>query len=193
MAQFIAFNSDMEVSTEAIRSVIEGLGPFKNMAMEILRSVGIHDVSPGLWYNQQAWLNAFKMIAEKIGSSTLYMIGQKIPENALWPPEIDTIEKGLASIDIAYHMNHRLHNEVLYNPKTQEMKEGIGHYRFELVEPKKVKMFCDNLYPCDFDRGIITAVARKFKPLNTVVLIKHDDEQPCRKKGDESCTYWVTW
>ena len=164
------------------------------MALEILAQNGIQDPQRDGWYLQQSWLNAFKAIAEKIGPNTLYNIGTKIPENAKWPPHVDTIDKALASIDIAYHMNHQIENEVLFNPNNGQMKEGIGHYGFELLNENKAKMVCDNPYPCDFDRGIITNTAVIFnKSGNQYPRVLHDDSGSCRKKGHNACNYIVSW
>ncbi len=151
---------------------------FRNNAIAILKKNGIDDPEPGKWYKQQDWLNAFKEISIKVGESTLNNIGKKIPENARWPPEIDTIEKGLASIDMAYHMNHR--------------NGDIGNYEFVKAGEREAKLVCDNPYPCAFDKGLIQAVARKFAPKNIVVRIDHD-ANGCRNKGGQSCTYMVSW
>lgn len=194
MAQFIAFNSDVEVNGETVLSIVDGMGIYKDKAIVFLSDNGIVNAQPGEWYSQQAWLDAFKTISEVTGAFTLFNIGKKIPENAQFPPEIDNIEKALSAIDVAYHMNHRLNGEVLFNPGTGEMKEGIGHYGYEKVEDKLVRMVCDNPYPCDFDRGIIEAMAQQFKPADCpLVMVQHDDSQPCRKKGDDSCTYIIKW
>jgi hypothetical protein len=45
-------------------------------------------------------------------------------------------------------------------------------------------------YPCEFDRGLVTALAARFEPMTKTV---HDNDAPCRKKGGASCTYVVTW
>jgi hypothetical protein len=194
MAQFKAFAPGVEVSGEAVLAVVEGMGAFKKTSLDTLAGHGIHDPERGHWYPQQSWLNAFQAIAERVGPATLFAIGKKIPENALWPPEIDTVEKALASIDVAYHMNHRISGVALFNPQTGQMREGIGHYGFEKTGDRKARMVCPNPYPCDFDRGIIEAVARKFKPKDSLfVTVEHDDSQPCRKKGADSCTYLVSW
>jgi hypothetical protein len=72
------------------------------------------------------------------------------------------------------------------------MKEGIGHYNFKKIDDKTFEMICENPYPCDFDRGIIESMAKKFKPSNTInVSVIHDETKPCRKKGGDSCTYKV--
>jgi hypothetical protein len=49
------------------------------------------------------------------------MIGKSIPENAQFPPEINSIEAGLQAIDVAYHMNHRIDGKPLFDPKTGKM------------------------------------------------------------------------
>ena len=194
MAQFVAFNKDVEVNGETVLSIVDGMGVYRDKAMKFLAGNGIHNPELGKWYSQQQWLNAFKSISESTGGYTLFNIGKKIPENAQFPKEIDTIEKALSAIDVAYHMNHRAHGSVLFNPKTGAMQEGIGHYGFEKLKDKTIKMVCDNPYPCDFDRGIIEAMAQKFKPGDSIIImVKHDDTQPCRKKGADSCTYVVSW
>jgi len=194
MIQFIAINPKVKVNGETVLSVIEGLGVMKNMAIKILSENNINDPKAGQWYLQQDWLNSFKVIAEKIGPNTLYKIGTFIPKKANFPEDIDTIEKALASLDIAYHMNHQLNDKPMFDNNTGELTEGIGHYSFHSINPKKAEIVCDNPYPCDFDRGIIDALAQKFKPKNSVMtLVKHDDTKGCRKNGDKSCTYIVTW
>ena len=193
MAQFKAFNAGVEVNGETVLSIVAGMGIFKENALQILSENGISNPQPGMWYSQQAWLNAFKTIAEKIGETTLYQIGRKIPENAQWPPDVNTIEKGLASIDVAYHMNHRLNNEVLYNPATGLMREGIGHYGFAKAGDRAVKMTCNNPYPCAFDLGIIDAVADKFAGKGELPKSKHEDPKTCRKTGADACIYTVAW
>lgn len=174
MAQFKTFAPGVEVNGETVISIIAG-SPIKSMALQILEKNGIVDPQPGKWYSQQAWLNAFEEIANKIGDATLTVIGKAIPKNAKFPPEINSVESALASIDVAYHMNHR--------------NGEIGTYGFEKTGEKTAKMICINPYPCAFDIGIITAIAKAF---DAGAVVKHDAGR-CRKKGAEMCTYIVTW
>jgi hypothetical protein len=179
MAIFKAYDSKVEVNGETVLSVVDGLGKFKVDGVKLLQDFGIVDPKPGKWYSQQAWLDAFKRIAEKIGPNILFQIGVRIPENAKFPPQINSIETALAAIDMAYHMNHR--------------NGEIGRYSFEKAGENSGKMICPNPYPCDFDKGIITSMARKFAPANTLPIVIHDDTAECRKKGGESCTYLIRW
>ena len=179
MTQFKAINPKVEVSGAAVLSVVEGIEAFKKTALEILAKHGIADPKKEGWYLQQSWLDAFREISEKIGPATLRRIGTKIPETAMWPSEIKTVEEALASIDVAYHMNHQ--------------GGEIGHYRFEKTGKKSGRFLCDNPYPCAFDFGIIKATARRFAGKDAIPVVKHDDTQPCRAKGGESCTYLISW
>jgi len=179
MAQFQAFAPGVEVSGAAVLSVVEGMGGFRVMALQILAQHGIIHPQSGKWYSQQAWLDAFRQIAERVGPATLRAIGNKIPETALWPPNITTVEDALESIDVAYHMNHR--------------GGEIGHYHFQKTGERSGKVVCHNPYPCNFDLGIIEATAKRFVPPGITPSVRHDNTQPCRQKGDDSCTYVVTW
>lgn len=181
MTQFEAFDKHVEVNGESVLSVVDGMGFFKQKAYDILLKNGIKEPKVGEWYSQQSWLNAFKEISKIMGTKTLRLIGQKIPENANFPPEISSFEIALGSIDIAYHMNHR--------------NGEIGNYKFlGVTEGKKeAEMICENPYPCDFDQGIIESMAKRFKPKDSLsVSIKHADGD-CRNNGHQYCKYIVFW
>lgn len=194
MAMFVAITANAEVNGETVYSVVAGMGAFKVRALEILAQNGIENPKPGRWYSQQAWLNAFKEISTSIGPNTLYSIGLKIPENAKFPPQINSLADALRAIDVAYHMNHRINGNVLFDPQTGIMREGIGHYLFEKTGEREAKITCINPYPCDFDRGIIEGMAKRFKPADSLfVEVRHIDAHPCRKTGAGTCEYKVTW
>ena len=152
------------------------MGAFRDTANQILERNGIKKIQATGWYPQQAWLNAFREIAKTIGASTLHQIGLSIPASAKFPPGVDTVEKALESLDVAYHMNHH--------------GGEIGHLQFTKTGPNQGTMVCRNPYPCEFDRGLILAVARRFQP---GVRVQHDPAKPCRTKQGDSCTYHVAW
>jgi len=192
--QFKVINPKVEVSGKSILGMVDGLPAVKERILQILIDNNIENPQKDKWYPQQNWLDAFKTIVEVFGPNTLYVVGNKISENTKWPREFDSIEKALASIDIAFHMSHRIDDKILYDPETGTMKEGIGHYRFEKIDDKEVKMICNNSYPCDFDRGIITNTARIFVPKNSKFLrVEHDNSGLCRNNGDNQCNYIVKW
>lgn len=182
MAQFEVFDENVEANGQAIQSMVEGVGElssvFEKRMKETLSENGIDDPQPGEWYSQQAYLDSFEEVADSIGSQTLTNIGKKIPENAEWPPGIDSVAGGLESIDEAYQMNHR--------------GGEIGHYEFENTGSSEGLVYCKNPYPCDLDRGIVVGVAEKFSPDEALVDIEEESDQ-CRESGGDECVYRVSW
>lgn len=181
MAQFIAFDPNVEVNGQTILSVVNALPTGQESRLAILKK---HGITPeeGKWYKQQSWLNAFKALSTEIGDKTIFAIGKTIPEHAVFPPQIDTLQKALSAIDIAYHMNHR--------------NGEIGTYMLTHFDEKKREaiMVCNNPYPSEFDRGIITTMLRRFKPKDSYKYdVVTDLSKKSRVKGDDSCTYVVTW
>ena len=194
MNSFQALRPDIEVNGHTILSVVAGLRFLGDIPLQILAHHGLDQVDPEDWYPQQAWLDAFSEIARKIGDQGLYLIGRTIPDQADFPENIRSIEDALASIDIAYHMNHRDRQGLLWDAEKRTMREGIGHYRFELVDPGKGVVLCDNPYPCPFDQGIVQAMGNRFRPEGTMfVHLEHGAHLPCRRRGDDRCEYIVTW
>jgi hypothetical protein len=192
MVMFKVFEQGMNVNGQTINSIAEAFSSVKFIVDSYFRQTGLpknSEIKDTEWYSQQAYLDAFKLIAERVGTTTMFTIGKKIPENAQFPPDINNIEKALASIDIAYHMNHKnASGQVLFNNGT--MLEGIGHYDYTKLPGNKAEIKCENPYHCDFDKGIITTMATRF---NQNAKIKHDDSKGCRKTGSSSCHFIVEW
>jgi hypothetical protein len=149
-------------------------------ALRILAENGIAPLNPDVWYPMSALLNSFRLIFEKIGPSTVRAIGRKIPENAQFPTDMDSLEKGLRSIDVAYHMNHR-------------GSDPIGGYHYGKADRRSVTMVCDNPYPCDLDLGLIEAICDRFRPKDALWIRIEHDPKTCRRRGDSSCTYVIAW
>lgn len=192
MGEYKAFNVAVEVNGQTILSVVKGMPGYESTALKILNEKGISDIKDDSWYPQQAWLDAFKEIAEKIGTSTLRSIGTKIIESAQFPPNVNSVETALASIDIAYHMNHRAMGTVLFNPETGAMLEGIGHYTFSKKSDNEFVMSCENPYPCDFDKGLLKGVVEKFMLPGQKAEYLENVKSGCRTtSGSTKCTYLI--
>ena len=197
--QFKVFEPDIEVNGPTVYSIIAGLGYFTNLSRRYFSRVNIGTVvnkelriDMNGWYPQAAWLEAFKNIAEQVGDRVLYSIGLSIPETAQFPPWVVDIDTAIKAIDVAYHINHRKNGHLLFNMNSGAMTEGIGHYGYERDRSGKDQIISvsHNPYPCAFDRGIITAMARKFQGNAQVT---HDNTRECRSNGAETCTYIITW
>lgn len=192
MASFRVFSPNVEVNGITVLSVVAGMLA-KELAFEILGYHGISDIRADSWFSQQSWLNAFKEISQSVGPLALFSIGKRIPDNADWPANINSIDTALPSIDVAYHMNHRINGIVMCDPATGNMLEGIGHYLAVKSSDREMKVICDNPYPCQFDRGIVLSAAEKFKAAGTIVTLVEDAADGCRAHGGKACTFVVRW
>jgi hypothetical protein len=196
--QFKAFEPGIENSGESLGAILEGFREFPSIALKYLHKHGfvkeaksLDEIDRTKWYSQQSWLSALEAITTEIGTNSLYKVGRRMPENAILPPNITDVFSALAGVDFAYHMNHRKNGQVMFDPQTGMMLEGIGHFHFKPApESNQIVMQCETPYPCDFERGIVSGFATRFQPDAKTV---HDAEAPCRKKGANSCTYVVWW
>jgi len=193
MAEFIAINKNVEVNKQTVLSVVNSMDKGKDTRLSILIDNGINPEEKE-WFNQQKWLNAFKDIAIKLGDMNLFLIGKAIIDNAEFPP-IKDLKEALMSIDVAYHMNHRLDGIIMFDLATGKITEGIGHYKLAEFNEKerKATMICNNPYPSKFDEGIITQLVRKYRPKMARETIQLDESKETRKTGGDSCTYIITW
>lgn len=179
MKQFVASSPDVEVNGKSVCAIINQLKTLKTYAIELLETKAIIDIQPDHWYNQQAWLNVIKIISERLGNDELYAIGLRVYDNALFPSSINDVSSALAIIDTAYHMNHR--------------NGEIDHYSYQRNSENAGTMICTNPYPDSLDQGIITSMAQKFNPNNTLVEVEIDRTKPIRDQGGDSTTFLICW
>lgn len=183
MAQFISFAPNVEVNGETVLTMVNAFPDYiREVSLQYLAENGIKKPKPGRWYSQQAWLDCFRQISLNFGPSTLFQIGKNIPQNAQFPADINSLEKALSSINIAYKMNHR--------------KGEIGYYkllRFDAAN-QQAYMECKNPYPCHFDRGIITAMVRKYNPSGYPYgVVELEPQRVGRLNGANASCYIIKW
>jgi len=197
--QFKVIEPGIEASGASIGAFVEAFKLFPSVISRKLtkngigKPVGKHDieVDPNVWYPQQAWLTAWEEIATEIGPRACYQIGRHLPKHAVFPPTVTDIHSGVASVDVAYHLNHRKNGKVMFDLATGRKTNGIGNYGYQPVQgERRIISVCDNPYPCDFDRGILTEISNRFE--RTARLV-HDEQSSCRKNGASSCTYTIVW
>ena len=197
--EYTPFEPGIEVNAQTVYTIVDGFSVVRHVPSRILAESGIGELrGDGSlilgregWYSQALWLRAFRRIASEVGTGALHSIGLRIPANAIFPPSVNDIDSAIQSIDIAYHMNHRKAGVVMFDPETGAMLEGIGHYGCQRTPGRnEIVSVCENPYPCAFDHGILTAMAKRFQARS---IVEHDDRAPCRRKGKDSCTYVIRW
>ena len=144
MAEYISFNKNVEINLQTVLSFVNSLKTGQELRKSILLKHGI-DIKNGEWFLQQKWLDAFREIGNDLGEINLFLIGAAIIDNASFPP-INNLEEALRLLDVAYHMNHRLNDTIMFDETTGEIMEGIGNYK--LVEysadEKNAVIVCNN-------------------------------------------------
>lgn len=188
----------IEVYGANVRILLEAFGHFKSAASKILLQHGLGkkgadgmaEFVPDAWYSFDANIRAMEEIGAQ-GEAVMYQAGKLVPTHFPFPPQIKDVPSALGSLDVAYHMNHRLNGQVMFDAATGKMTEGIGHYRYEPgVRPGEATVVCDNPYPCALDRGIVVGLVRRFA---TGAALDHAPQSGCRSRGASACVYKVTW
>ena len=185
MAEFKVYEPSVEVLGEVVAAFIAGFPQgTEKVGLGILERQGIKDPRLGEWYPLQSFLDAMQEISQNLVTHMLTRIEEKIAINAKLPSGLDSLEKCLESIDVAYHMNHRGGEIGSYTYSRNGSPGGL----------QQAKMVCTNCYPCTFDLGVLEGFSQRFKPKDAAgVVVRHDDSQPCRRKGDDSCVYIISW
>ena len=168
----------IEVRGAVVLAVVDVMGAFRSVALEILRKNGILEPKPFAWYNLKHWLSSFDTIVKDVGPNTLHQIGRQVAGTAPIPPQISSLQQAFAELDNAYYSVHR--------------GGDIGHYHYLSTDKRAGTMISTTVYPTDFDRGILTALAQRFEP-DSLVDIQLDPGSETRLDGGESCTFLIRW
>ncbi|MDY7224779.1 hypothetical protein [Hyalangium rubrum] len=181
-----------------LQNIMGGFGSFTLIASKFLLEGGIGtpddtmmaQFEPARWYPLDRFLRIFDRIHAEFGNFTLRQVGLHVIKAAQLPPHINDINAMFGSMDVAYHLNHALNEQSMFDLATMKMSEGIGHYK-PLITPgtNKITVVADTPYPCPFDEGVVAGAAQKFKPAATIV----HDRAACRARNAPSCTYHVSW
>ncbi|MFO7566040.1 MAG: hypothetical protein R6X02_25575 [Enhygromyxa sp.] len=194
--QFRALEPGIELLGSALMATLGGFGPLRTIVERMLCRDGLVDcdapearIDPAGWYDQQAWLDALCEIDERFGAEILFNIGAEILNAAVIPSLAVDVHSAVASLDLAYHLNHRRGGRVMADLSTGEMLEGIGHYGYERLGDTYILSTCTTPYPCEFDFGVVATMARRFEPR---VIAEHVGAE-CRRQGAQACTYSLRW
>lgn len=176
MAEFIAFDPHVEVIGQSIFTIVAALD---KQAVPVLEQYNLAKIDPEAWYPVQDFLDALRDLSEQ-EYFNMVSVGMQVPDVAVFPPEIDTVEKALTLLGEAYQMNTR--------------GGDVGEYVFKKTSERSGEMFCRNPYPSDLDYGLIYRLIQKYRPADSETFnVTRDDSIPNRKTGGDACTYHISW
>ena len=192
--EFNAFEPGIEINGQIVYSTVAAFPMARCVPARILFNKGIgkrvnkkFQIDDNEWYQQQVWLDVLKEMSSRFGDDALSRIGTRIAGIVPLPEWAKEIDSAIKFVNIAYHISHKKDGKIMFDPDSGVMLDGIGHISCSRNGEEYI-IVSESPYPCAFEKGIITAIVQQFKPNVSVI---HDDSTPCRKNGNESCTYKV--
>lgn len=139
-------NPDAKVLGQPMIGTLSQMGDTVDM---VLKRYGIDQLQPDEWYDLQLYLDILREIAEgdQNVASNLVQVGMGVSEHGALPPEIDSLEKALMSLQTVYDMNHQ---------------NGGQAWSVEIVDDNTIHCSIDSPYPHDMDYGIVYGFAKRF-------------------------------
>lgn len=186
MAEFSSYEPErVEVVGEVIESFALGFpDDIRQFGMAVLDKHGIRQVQTSRFYKAQPFLDAMKEVAQRLGRNWMTRIGERIALSVTLPPEWNTLRAAFEGLNTAYHSKYR----------GGEIGDWSYHHEGITAGLFRGIMVSTNHYCCAFDRGVMEGFAKRFRTTGiTDVVVRHDDSQPCRKRGADSCAYVISW
>jgi hypothetical protein len=176
------FDPETEVSGRAMLALIRCI--VADEIADIVKRHGIDSeaLDPEAWYPLQTWLDVLQDVLGGRGfhgTLSLVDIGRTYAKTAYVPDGINTLEDALVAVNDTYQLNHR--------------NGYAGELSTTILGPGHLQVVDHTPYPEDYTYGFLYGLAHRFKPAGVHPIVQHDDEAPCRKRGDDSCTYDITW
>lgn len=172
----------LEVSGQSLLGVARGLSgtgiPWTDI-LDLLREFGIDQPQSEGWYHLNPYLAFLGEVERRYGRAALRAMGRAIPETSRFPPDLDSMERVLGRLDVAYQVNHR--------------GGFIGHYQCILTGPGSAEMVCATPYPCDVDAGILERLVARFGSGSPGSGVTHLTEAGCRREGAPACRFVLRW
>lgn len=151
---YLSFDPAAEVNGETLQAIPATF----NVAATAQRLLRLHGLpahpQAGHWYPLQSWLNLLAEVETSYGAETVYAVGLNIITQCQWPGGLTTLEQAVEALDQACRLNIQ--------------GEPIGYYRYEPCGRRCLRVECFTPTPPDFERGILTGMARQFKPAESL-------------------------
>ncbi|WP_070742380.1 hypothetical protein [Hymenobacter coccineus] len=147
---YLAFEASSEVNGATIQLVLAAcLVP--HIGTQLLTKHGL-PAQPQAeeWYPLQAWLDVLADLEQRTWEDTIYAAGLRAIDLCVWPPNLHTLSDALAALEQACRANIRGQN--------------IGYYQVDELGPHEARVRCLTPTPAEFERGILTGLARRYQP-----------------------------
>lgn len=152
----------------------EVMSVFRQRIQDALADRGIESVDAENWYPVAEFSAVLQTVEDDAGEPTLTKLGVAAVQSMEWD-DTQTVSDGLVSLSDPIGTCHQ---------------GQLGQCDGESVEESAVSLTFDSPYPCSFDRGLIKGLAQELGA--GYVGIDHEQDR-CRKTGDATCRYQISW
>lgn len=155
--RYLSFDPTAEINGDSVGAVVAGIF-VPALGQELLARQGLPATpQPGQWYPMQAWLNLLAEAEDRLGALTLYQTGVLMVDHGVFPTGMPSLLSALQALDGVCRANVRGHD--------------MGHYRVEEAGARRLLMHRRTPHPPEFERGVVTGLARRYKPAEAVRLL----------------------
>ena len=177
MVNSIAYPITAQLRGQLIQTIANRLG---QRVQPVLQRHGLDNVQADGWYPQQDYLKAIEDLAQDHEDIVfdLIAIGIDMALESEFPPEINTLEKALFSLDELYHRNNR---------------NAGGGWQVKKNRPHNLTCVSSTPMPPDLEYGLLYGLTERFGRKGYIYHVVHDSKAPRRLEGGLTCTYHVFW
>jgi hypothetical protein len=181
-----------ETTTNIVRVIYSGLGPFRQAAEGIMlrrKIVSMRGrevfIKPDSWIDVDLVLGALGEIGREIGLQTLENAGRSIVRHFPFP-SMTNMRDFMELADVAYLTNHRRDGVIMHDVKTGKSLDGIGHFRMDHMTRDSAVLHTDSVYPCRFNFGTVSECVAK-------LMATVDHGPSCKERGQRHCDFRISW
>ena len=183
MSQFVADSQYAEVRSDFIDKIVNVMEIGKEFRIKIVEAHGV-DLNEASkedsWIKLQMLLDIYKEILNRVGERTLFMIGT-ISGFENWLETLN-LKEGLLNLNTVCKQLHRSSFAHWWFVNTYDSTK-----RYASISSKSP-------YPSELERGMLMAILRKLRPMDSSkYTVEIDTTSEDKKNGGNSTTYILKW
>ncbi len=174
---------EAEILGQAILAVTQSINyeMYRHLFEAGLKAYGFDTtIDPEKWYPLQMLLNIYKSFYdEPNASSNLVAVGMKVIEASPFPPEVDSVQKAVETLNYIYTVYVRN-----YEPGTE--------YEIKVISPDEIQIVDHTHFPHDLIYGYMFAIAKRFAPKGKHIIVTREYLNPENPDADGAIYYFKT-
>jgi hypothetical protein len=175
---YVAGSKEAEVIGQTMLSFADNMDA--DVIEPILARYDMTDIDPEAWYPHQVWMDILKAMDESLGgraSPAFVAFGKQVVQNAVMPPEIQSIPDALNALHAIHHANLR------------NIPEEEG-YTIEQVKDRHYIVYHNTPNPDDAIFGFLWALAARYKKSTETFRVRQIKNE---KPNIARSAFEVTW